>query len=115
MLPGLEERTRIRQEAERDLTELLEPWRAKYPGVIVRENLHEGRAAHVLARVADGAGLLVVGRRRRRAAVGSHTGPVAHALLHHVRRPVALVPHDRHGSGPHGPSDPGQAGESCSR
>ncbi|MFI7296576.1 universal stress protein [Streptomyces sp. NPDC050121] len=61
--------------------------------VVVRENLHEGRAPHVLVRAAGGAGLLVVGRRRR-AALGLHTGPVAHALLHHVRRPVALVPHD---------------------
>jgi nucleotide-binding universal stress UspA family protein len=93
-VPGVEERTRIREEAERELTQLLAPWRAKYPGVAVRENLHEGRAAHVLVRAAGGAGLLVVGRRRRRAAVGTHTGPVAHALLHHVTRPVALVPHD---------------------
>ncbi|MEV1063613.1 universal stress protein [Streptomyces sp. NPDC050263] len=93
-VPSVEERTRIREEAERELVELLEPWRAKYPGVVVRENLHEGRAAHVLVRAAGGAGLLVVGRRRRRAEVGSHTGPVAHALLHHVHRPVVLVPHD---------------------
>jgi hypothetical protein len=62
--------------------------------VAVRENLHEGRPAHVLVRAANGAGLLVVGRRMRRAAVGSHTGTVAHALIHHVTRPVALVPHD---------------------
>ncbi|MGY4742243.1 universal stress protein [Streptomyces sp. ATMOS53] len=93
-VPGVEERTRIRAEAERELAELLEPWRAKYPGVVVRENLHEGRAAHVLVRAAGGAGLLVVGRRRRRATVGSHTGPVAHALLRHVHRPVVSVPHD---------------------
>ncbi|MEU9166668.1 hypothetical protein AB0D34_02460 [Streptomyces sp. NPDC048420] len=43
----------------------------------VRENLHEGRPAHVLVRAANGAGLLVVGRRRRRGAVGSYTGTVA--------------------------------------
>ncbi|MCX5009130.1 universal stress protein [Streptomyces sp. NBC_00638] len=93
-IPGVEERTRIREEAERALAELLEPWRAKYPGVVVHENLHEGRAAHVLVRAAGGAGLLVAGRRRRHTAVGAHTGPVAHALLHHVPRPVVLVPHD---------------------
>jgi nucleotide-binding universal stress UspA family protein len=93
-VPGVEERTRIREEAERELAELLEPWRAKYPDVVVRETLHEGRAAHVLVRAVGGAGLLVVGRRRRRAAVGSRTGPVAHALIHHVNRPVVLVPHD---------------------
>ncbi|MER5757428.1 universal stress protein [Streptomyces sp. NPDC002088] len=93
-VPGVEEHTRIREEAEHELTELLEPWRAKYPDVVVRENLHEGRAAHVLVRAASGAGLLVVGRRRRRTAVVSHTSPVAHALIHHVNRPVVLVPHD---------------------
>jgi nucleotide-binding universal stress UspA family protein len=92
--PGVEERTRNLEEAERELTKLLEPWRAKYPGVAVRENLHEGRAAHVLTRAAGGAGLLVVGRRRRPATVGPHLGPVAHALLHHVHRPVVVVPHD---------------------
>ncbi|WP_406005162.1 universal stress protein [Streptomyces sp. NBC_00637] len=93
-LPGVEERTRIRTATERQLTELLEPWQEKYPGVVVRENLHEGRAAHVLVHAAGGAGLLVVGRRRRRTAVGMHTGPVAHALFHHVRPPVVSVPHD---------------------
>ncbi|MFE1292790.1 universal stress protein [Streptomyces sp. NPDC058751] len=93
-VPGVEERTRIRKAAERALAELLEPWRAKHPGVVVHENLHEGRAAHVLVRAAGGAGLLVVGRRRRRTGIGAHTGPVAHALLHHMTQPVVLVPHD---------------------
>ncbi|WP_369029824.1 MULTISPECIES: universal stress protein [Streptomyces] len=91
---GPEERARIRAEAERELTAVLEPWRAKYPGVTVHETLHEGRAGHVLVRAAEGAGLLVVGRRRRRVGVGPHTGPVVHALIHHVPQPVVLVPHD---------------------
>ncbi|MDH6431968.1 nucleotide-binding universal stress UspA family protein [Streptomyces sp. SAI-144] len=93
-MPGTEERALIRAEVERELAALLEPWRAKYPAVAVRENLHEGRPAHVLVRATNGAGLLVVGHRRRRGAVGSYTGTVAHALIHHVTRPVALVPHD---------------------
>ncbi len=92
--PGAEERARIRHQAEQELEALLEPWRQKFPTVFVREYLYEGRPAHVLVRAAGGAGLLVVGRRRRHAAVGSHTGPVAHALIHHVRCPVMLVPHD---------------------
>ncbi|MDX3637085.1 MULTISPECIES: universal stress protein [Streptomyces] len=93
-IPGDEEHARLRGAAEQELTALLQPWRDKYPSVLVREALYEGRPAHVLVRAANGAGLLVVGRRRRRAAVGSHTGPVAHALIHHVDRPVVLVPHD---------------------
>ncbi|MFF5978925.1 universal stress protein [Streptomyces olindensis] len=93
-LPDAEARARIRTEAARELSELLEPWRSKYPAVVVEESLREGRPAHVLVGAADGAGLLVVGSRRRRAAAGPRTGPVAHALIHHVRCPVALVPHD---------------------
>ncbi|MFJ5260065.1 hypothetical protein ACIQAC_06265 [Streptomyces sp. NPDC088387] len=60
----------------------------------VRKTLHEGRAGHVQVRAAEGAGLPVVGRRRRRIGVGPDTGPVVHALIHHVPRSVALVPHD---------------------
>ncbi|WP_329282264.1 universal stress protein [Streptomyces sp. NBC_01451] len=93
-IPGDEEHARMRGEAERELAALLQPWREKYPSVLVRETLYEGRPAHVLVRAANGAGLLVVGRRRRRAAVGSHTGHVANALIHHVDRPIVLVPHD---------------------
>jgi nucleotide-binding universal stress UspA family protein len=88
------ERARLRQAADRRLTALLDPWRQKFPTVFVKENLHEGRPSQVLVRAAGGAGVLVVGHRRRRAAVGPHTGPVAHALIHHVARPVVLVPHD---------------------
>ncbi|MGW0821653.1 universal stress protein [Streptomyces sp. NPDC002845] len=60
----------------------------------VREKLSEGRPAHVLVEAADGAALLVAGRRRRRTATGSHAGPVAHALIRHAHCPVAVVPHD---------------------
>ncbi|MFD7402340.1 universal stress protein [Streptomyces sp. NPDC059866] len=93
-LPDAEERARTRTEAERELAGLLSPWREKYRTLVVKENLPEGRPAHVLVPAVSGAGLLVVGSRRRREAVGLHPGPVAHALIHHVHCPVALVPHD---------------------
>lgn len=93
-LVDAEERARVRARAERELAALLEPWRGKYPGVFVRETVTEGRAAHMVAKAASGAGLVVVGRRRRRrGAVGSHLGPVAHTLIHDVTCPVAVVPH----------------------
>ena len=38
--------------------------------------------------------LLVVGRRIRPARLGPHIGPVTHAVLHHARCPVAIVPHE---------------------
>jgi nucleotide-binding universal stress UspA family protein len=93
-VPDAAERARIRTGAERELAVLLEPWREKFPTVVVKEDLREGRPVHVLVSAAAGAGLLVVGSRRSRAPVGSRTGPVAHALIHHVREPVVLVPHD---------------------
>ncbi|GGY33577.1 universal stress protein [Streptomyces djakartensis] len=93
-LPDAGTRARLRAAAEHELAELLAPWREKYPTAVVKEELHEGWPAHVVVRAAAGAGLLVAGSRRRRTAVGPHTGPVAHALIHHVRCPLALVPHD---------------------
>ncbi|WP_369232068.1 universal stress protein [Streptomyces sp. R21] len=93
-IPGPEQRAELRADAQRGLTALLEPWQEKFPGVHVRDSVVEGRPAHEIARAAAGAGLLIVGRRRRRAAVGSRTGPVAHALIHRVTCPVTVVPHD---------------------
>ncbi|MFI1289993.1 universal stress protein [Streptomyces sp. NPDC020792] len=92
-LPDARTRGSLRQEAERELAALLEPWRQKFPAVYVTETLHEGRPAHVLPRAVSGSGLLVVGRRRKYPVI-AHAGPVAHALVHHVTRPVVLVPHD---------------------
>jgi nucleotide-binding universal stress UspA family protein len=40
------------------------------------------------------ASLVVVGRRIRRGALGTHIGPVTHAVLHHSIAPVAVVPHN---------------------
>ncbi|MFK4144778.1 universal stress protein [Streptomyces sp. NPDC004065] len=72
----------------------LRPWREKFPDVPVVETVTEGRAGAELVRASSAACLVVVGRRRRQALVGGHIGPVAHAVLHHARCPVAVVPHD---------------------
>ncbi|MGW7263271.1 universal stress protein [Streptomyces sp. NPDC054842] len=79
---------------ERTVTAVLRPWREKYPAVSVTETVTEGRAAVVLVKAAQGAGLLVVGRRGIDHQAGVFTGPVTHAVLHHVGCPVAVVPHD---------------------
>ncbi|WP_123962906.1 universal stress protein [Streptomyces sp. TLI_185] len=76
------------------LSAVLQVWREKYPEVEVVETVTEGRAASVLVRAASGAGLLVVGRRRTERPTVPRTGPVAHAAIHHVGCPVAVVPHD---------------------
>ncbi|MEU3340727.1 universal stress protein [Streptomyces sp. NPDC006668] len=82
-----------REDAERALDLALEPWREKYPNVDVHSIVDVGRAAQRLLHASADAGLLVVGRRIRPARLGPHTGPVAHAVLHHARCPVAIVPH----------------------
>jgi len=80
-------------EAEKSLAAALQPWREKFPTVEVREQVEKGHAAQQLLYAAADACLLVVGRRTRPSRLGAHTGPVAHAVMHHVRCPVAIVPH----------------------
>ncbi|MFF8600962.1 universal stress protein [Streptomyces sp. NPDC015232] len=75
------------------LADALRPWRSTYPEVEVEEGCVVGRPADHLVEASENASLLVVGRRMRRAAIGAHIGPVAHAVPHHATVPVAVVPH----------------------
>ncbi|GGT07361.1 stress-inducible protein [Streptomyces kurssanovii] len=75
------------------LSDALRPWRGNFPQVEVKEQCTVGRPADHLVEASKDASLLVVGRRIRRAATGAHIGPVTHAVLHHARTPVAVVPH----------------------
>ncbi|MFI1354431.1 universal stress protein [Streptomyces sp. NPDC020898] len=79
---------------EHSVVAALRPWGEKYPEVRVTETVSEGRAATALVRASAGASLVVVGRRTRDSRFGAHVGAVTHAVLHHVGRPVAVVPHD---------------------
>ncbi|MFC4463532.1 universal stress protein [Streptomyces xiangluensis] len=69
----------VQQAAERALASVLQPWREKYPTVEVRELVEKGRAAQQLLHAAQDAG-----RRIRPSRLGTHTGPVAHAVMHPV-------------------------------
>lgn len=71
----------------------LRPWREKYPGVRVDEQALEGRPARHLLKQSRDASLVVVGRRIARPPASTRIGSVAHAVLHHARVPVAVVPH----------------------
>ncbi|MEU6061405.1 universal stress protein [Streptomyces sp. NPDC047097] len=73
--------------------EALEPWRRKFPEVAATAVAVPGRSAAELPAAAEGAGLVVVGRRDRAARLGTHIGSVTHAVLHHCAAPVAVVPH----------------------
>ncbi|MBX7554670.1 universal stress protein [Streptomyces sp. NPDC004232] len=76
------------------LSEALKPWRERFPGVPVAEQVEMGSAGQVLLEAAGRAQLMVVGRRAHRTAVGARIGSVAHGVLHHAGCPVAVVPHD---------------------
>jgi nucleotide-binding universal stress UspA family protein len=76
------------------LDEALRPWREKYPTVQVTARARVSPAADHLIHAAADASLVVVGRRNRGVPIGTHIGPVTHAVLHHTATPVAVVPHD---------------------
>ncbi|MFJ7587527.1 universal stress protein [Streptomyces sp. NPDC097617] len=76
------------------LRELLSPWERKYPRLTVDPRIVIGQPAIQILDAATGAALVVVGRRIRRAALGTHIGPITHAVMHHATSPVAVVAHD---------------------
>ncbi|MFD6997662.1 universal stress protein [Streptomyces mirabilis] len=94
MSPDLELNARIGAEEAAAVSEVLRPWRQKFPTVDVVEDSLSGKAANHLVDASAEASLVVVGRRIRRSALGVHIGPVTHAVLHHATAPVAVVPHD---------------------
>ncbi|MEU7059113.1 universal stress protein [Streptomyces sp. NPDC046197] len=75
------------------LTEVLRPWRQKFPDVQVIEASRYESAAPALVNASRDASLVVVGRRIRTSPFGAHIGHVTHAVLHHVTAPVAVVAH----------------------
>ncbi|CAM5605497.1 universal stress protein [Streptomyces aurantiogriseus] len=84
----------ITRDALKELGKALRPWREKYPHVDVADGIRLESPAKAVVRAAEGAALLVVGRREHRPGLAPHLGPVAQAAIHHGRCPVAVVPHD---------------------
>ncbi|MFF4656095.1 universal stress protein [Streptomyces sp. NPDC001381] len=84
----------IAHDVQKGLDQVLRPWREKFPGVVVTDVPRLESPARAVVRAAEGADLLVVGRRRHPAGAGPRLGPVAQAAAHHARCPVAVVPHD---------------------
>ncbi|MFI8193725.1 universal stress protein [Streptomyces sp. NPDC085946] len=76
------------------LAAALAPWREKFPEVPVVADAAVGPAARVLLSASARSRLTVVGRRRLTSRLTWKLGPVAHAALHHLPCPVAVVPHD---------------------
>ncbi|MET3982811.1 universal stress protein [Streptomyces sp. PvR034] len=74
--------------------EMIRPWSEKYPAVTVAPEVRVGQSAVQLVDASQGAALVVVGRRIRHSAYGTHIGSVAHAVLHHSCAPVAVIAHE---------------------
>jgi nucleotide-binding universal stress UspA family protein len=85
--------TQLAAEEEELVSATLSPWIDKHPQVEVTRHLRIGSRAQLMVEAAAQAGLMVVGRRSRRSAVGFHVGPVTHAVIHHATCPVAVVPY----------------------
>ncbi|QNE29156.1 universal stress protein [Streptomyces sp. INR7] len=85
---------KITQDAQKLLSNALRPWREKFPTVEVADGISLESPTKAVVRAAEGAGLLVVGRRRHRPALAPPVGSVATAAIHHARCPVAVIPHD---------------------
>ncbi|AVZ77197.1 stress-inducible protein [Streptomyces lunaelactis] len=89
----LELHTELARQEAATLTEVLRPWRQKFPAVEVVEESRYGTAAIHLVDASREASLVVVGRRIRRSPLGARIGPITHAVLHHATAPVAVVAH----------------------
>ncbi|MCY0939830.1 universal stress protein [Streptomyces antarcticus] len=74
--------------------DMIRPWREKYPSVEVAPEVRIGQPAIQMVDASRHAALVVVGRRIRRSAYGTHIGAITHAVLHHAAAPVAVIAHE---------------------
>lgn len=82
------------KEADGELRESLCPWRESFPEVPVQLTVLPESPTRAMVQTVQGAELLAIGRRRHHPPLAPRVGPVAHAAIHHVTCPVAVVPHD---------------------
>lgn len=91
-VPQATEISQLEAMEEKMLSLALAGQRELHPEVEVVEEVRLG-AAGALVEASAAAALVVVGRRRRRVELGPRLGRIAHAVLHHAKAPVAVVPH----------------------
>ncbi|MGH3390846.1 MAG: universal stress protein [Actinomadura sp.] len=73
------------------LARTLVPWRERYPGVTVVDEVLREHPVWALAGVSGGAALVVVGSHGRTGRGVIRLGSVGHGIIHHVHCPVAVV------------------------
>lgn len=66
--------------------------REEYPDVRVRTEPVGGDAGHQLVQQSESADVLVIAAHRSKFRLGLQLGPVTHAVLHHAKCPVVLIP-----------------------
>lgn len=77
----------------RELADAMGRWQDKYPAVPVRLDVMHEHPARMLTSYSERADLVVIGRRGGQV-TGPAIGAIQHAVLHHARGPVAVVPLD---------------------
>jgi nucleotide-binding universal stress UspA family protein len=80
------------RETEATIDPVLEAYRHRHPGVEVELSVVHEQPARALLRAAEGADLLVLGRRAHGLPLVSHLGGTARTLLHEAGCPVQVVP-----------------------
>ncbi|GAA6527112.1 universal stress protein [Intrasporangium sp. DVR] len=81
----------LRRYADDATRELAERVRQQQPGVRVSFEVLEDSPGLAIARVGEGAGLIVVGSRGRGGFAGMLLGSVSHTVIHHATSPVMVV------------------------
>ncbi len=89
-LPAIDPR-QVSAAALARLSELLAPWREKYPEVQVGEQVVHALAGRALGRASASADLVVLGSHDGRAHE-SPGGSVIHTVLNHAQCPVSIIP-----------------------
>jgi nucleotide-binding universal stress UspA family protein len=91
----VEERTHAAQwltAARTHIDRLLDPWRDKFPDVVVEVVVVHDQPAPTLIRQTEHAGLVVLVRQATALLPGRRLGSTARALLAHAASPVEVVP-----------------------
>ncbi len=90
--PPVFDRDAAAAEAGWMLAESLAGWQERFPDVEVVRDVVHGRPTRTLTAASTGVELLVLGSRGRGGFAGLVLGSVSHAMLHHARCPLAVVP-----------------------
>ncbi|MER8161814.1 universal stress protein [Streptomyces sp. NPDC094472] len=84
----------IAANAQREMDEVLRPWREKFPRVRVIDQVRLESPPRAVVHAAGDSGLVMIGRRKHPPALAPRLGPVAQAAVHHAPCPIAVVPHE---------------------